>query len=407
MAIAQGISKITVIKKQTALGSVAAGSGGQTLRRESSTNTLKKDTYGNSEIVTHQQSTGKTHGLRSVDTQLSGVLSPSTYMAYLGSILRKDPVATTAQTGKSITIGAATLGVYPLTVTSGTLLTAGFKIGDVIRLTVGALNAANINKNLLITAIASETACSVRPVNGVALVAEGPVTTTTITVIGKKVIAPLTGHTKDYYTVEDWHGDITQSEVFSDVILGSADISLPATGNATISLSGAGRNRETLTASQVLTTPTAETTTNVLAAVNGLLLVNGAVIANITGLSIKIDGKVAGMGAVVGSNYAPDIQRGIIEVTGQFTAFYQDAVLPGLFDAATQVQLIGIITDNATASSDFISFNLPAITLDGDGKDDGDKAIVRTYPYTARLFATGGAALANDKTIISIQDSAA
>jgi hypothetical protein len=47
------------------------------------------------------------------------------------------------------------------------------------------------------------------------------------------------------------------------------------------------------------------------------------------------------------------------------------------------------------------------ITLDGDGKDDGDKAIVRTYPFTARINMAGGIALANDQTIISVQDSLA
>lgn len=404
MAIAQGISKITVFKKQTGLGVSASGTGGQIMRRESSANVLKKDTYANNEIVSHQQSTGKTHGLRSVDISLNGVLSPGTYAASVGSILRRDFTTLTAITAVSVTI-AGTAPTWTVTRAAGSFLTDGFKIGHVIRLTVGTLNALNINKNLLIIGLTA-TVATVRVLNETNMFAEGPITGTTITMVGKQTFAPLTGHTRDYYTVEDWQSDITQSELFTDVILGMADFSLPSTGNATIQLGGPGLNRSS-GSSQILTTPTAETTSNVMAAVNGDLIVNGVVMANVTGLSIKIDGKAANMGAVVGANISPDIQRGIIEVTGQFTAFYQDGVLPALFDAATQISLVFAMTADSSATSDFMSFVIPNITLDGDSKDDGDKAIVRTFPFTARLHAAGGTGANSEKTIILIQDSLA
>jgi hypothetical protein len=408
MAIAQGINKITVVKKQTGLGVPASGAGGQIMRRESTTNTLKKDTYTNNEIVSHQQSTGKTHGLRSVDSSLSGVLSPGTYAAMIGSVLRRDFAAVTPITAASLTI-AGTVAILnqaaTITRAAGSFLTDGIKVGDIIRLSAGALNAANLSKNLIVTAVTG-TVLTVRTLNATLMVAEGPISGCTVTVQGKKTMPPLTGHTRDYYTVEDWQSDISQSEVFTDILLGSLDINLPATGNATLQIGGPGLNRTTGSA-QVLTSPTAETTSDVMAAVNGLLIVNGLVISNITGLSFKVDGKAAGMGAVVGSNTAPDIQRGIIEVTGQFTAYYQDGVLPALFDAAARINIISIIANNNTNTSDFIGFTLSSVTLDGDNKDDGDKAIVRTYPFTARINGLGGAALADDKTIISIQDSLA
>jgi Phage tail tube protein len=404
MAIAQGISKITVFKKQAGLGTPASGTGGQIMRRESSANVLKKDTYANNEIVSHQQSTGKTHGLRSVDIALNGVLSPGTYASSIGSILRRDFTALTAITAVSVTI-AGTAPTWTVTRAAGSYLTDGFKIGHVIRLTVGTLNVLNLNKNLLITGLTA-TVATVRVLNETNMFAEGPITGTTITAVGKQTFAPLTGHTRDYYTVEDWQSDITQSELFTDVILGMADFNLPSTGNATINLAGPGLNRSS-GAVQILTTPTAETTSNVMAAVNGDLIVNGVVMANVTGLSIKIDGKAANMGAVVGSNVSPDVQRGIIEVTGQFTAFYQDGVLPGLFDAATQISLVFAITADSSATSEFMSIVIPNITLDGDSKDDGDKAIVRTFPFTARLNAAGGTGTNTEKSIIVIQDSLA
>ena len=403
MAIAQGINKQVAIKKQTALGTAATGSGGQILRREQSTNTLKKDTYANNEIASHQQSTGKTHGLRSVDTALNGVLSAGTYSTVIASVLRDDFTATTSLTGLALAVGGV-LGAYTLTGT-GLLVSGGFKIGDIIRITVATgLNADCLNKNLLIANI-TNTVITVKTLNG-STMTTGSGTACTLALPGKKSVVPITGHTKDYWTVEDWQSDISQSEVFSDVMFGKLDIGLPSTGNATLAVSGVGLNRTT-GATRILTTPTGETTSNPLAAINGILIVNGAAVTNITGVTLSIDGKAAGMGAVVGANVAPDIQRGTIEVSGSFTALYQDATLSTLFDNATQVNLVAIIEDNSTASSDFVSFSMSNITLDGDGKDDGDKAIVRTYPFTARINMAGGIALANDQTIISVQDSLA
>lgn len=403
MAIAQGINKQVAIKKQTALGTAATGSGGQILRREQSTNTLKKDTYANNEIASHQQSTGKTHGIRSVDTALNGVLSAGTYSTVIASVMRDDFTATTSLTGLALAVGGV-LGAYTLTGT-GLLVSGGFKIGDIIRITVATgLNADCLNKNLLITNI-TNTVITVKTLNG-STMTTGSGTACTLALPGKKSVVPTTGHTKDYWTVEDWQSDISQSEVFSDVMFGKLDIGLPSTGNATFSVSGVGLNRTT-GATRILTTPAGETTSNPLAAINGILIVNGAAVTNITGVTLSIDGKAAGMGAVVGANVAPDIQRGTIEVSGSFTALYQDATLSTLFDNATQVNLVAIIEDNSTALSDFVSFSMSNITLDGDGKDDGDKAIVRTYPFTARINMAGGIALANDQTIISVQDSLA
>jgi len=405
MAIAQGIYKTVTVKKQTALGTAASGGSAQTLRRETSTNNLKKDTYGNNEIAAHQQSTGKTHGLRSVDVALSGVLSAGTYATVMGSVLRDDFAIITAIPSLSLIFGGSA-GAYTITGT-GLMVSGGWKIGDVIRVTAGTTLPADIkDKNLLITAI-TNTVITVKTLNNSTITTNATaIAACTLTYPGKKAFPPESGHTKDYYTVEDWQSDITQSEVFSDVMLGKLDISLPSTGNATIAISGAGLNR-TLSTTRTFTSPTAETTTSPLAAINGVLIVDGTAVTNLTGVTISIDGKVATVGAVVGANVSPDIQRGVIDVSGSFTAFYQDKTLSTLFDGATSTTLVAVVTDTSADSSEFVSFSMSSIVLDGDGKDDGDKAIVRTYPFTARINTAGSTSSANDKTIITIQDSKA
>ena len=404
MAIAQGIQKALTFKKQTGLGVAAAGSGGQVMRREQSKFDLNKEHFENNEIVTHQQSTGVTAGARKVTGSVNGVLSMNTYSTIIASLLRKPFSATTPITAAGLTI-AGSAGAWTITRTAGSYLTDGIKIGDVIRLSVGTLNALNITKNLLVTALTA-TIATCRVVNASLLAAEGPITGCTVTVVGKKCIAPLTGQTQEYWTVEEWQADIARSDLYTDVVVGSVDIGLASKGNATFASSYAGLQRTSGTV-QILTTPTAATTTNVLTAVNGVILVNGASVANITGATLKIDCSAAAMDAVVGSVVSPDVQRGRIKVSGQLTAYYQDGTMSALFDNATSTSAVIVVTDDSTAASDFIAFSLSAITLTGDSGDDGEKGIIRTYPFTAELNASGGAALANDQTIISIQDSQA
>ncbi len=402
MTIAQGINKLTVFKKQTGLGTPASGAGGQVMRREKSEFKLEKDTFENNEIVQHQQSTGASHGLRKVSGSLSGVVSPNTYSTLIASLLRKAFTATTTLTGLSITI-AGSPGAYTLTTTG--LLAGGLKIGDVIRITAGTgLNANTLNKNLLITALTA-TVATVTVING-ATFTIGSGTACTITVPGKKSLAPTTGHTKEYWTVEEWYPDVTRSELYTDVVPASIDIGLPSTGNSTFSATFVGLNR-TLGVAQVLTAPTAATTTSVQTAVSGAVLLAGVEVGILSAASIKIDGGVTNMGAVIGSNRSPDVQRGRIAVSGSITAFFENSSISTLFDNATLSNLVIVACNDDTDASDFCTYSMSSIKFSGDAADDGEKGIVRTYTFTAEMNGTGGAALANDQTILSIQDSQA
>ncbi|RFP19191.1 phage tail tube protein [Duganella sp. BJB475] len=405
MTVAQGINKKTVVKVQTGLGVPAAGTGGQELRRVTSVAKEARATYENNEIVGHQQSTGVNLGTASTDWQFDGLLSPGTYSSVLAALIRKAFTATAASTALSLTVAGA--GPYTLTRATGSFLTDGVKIGDVVRITAGTYaNPVNRDNNILLTGVTALVLTGVT-LNGTTLIAEGPVAASTVTVIGKKAIAPLTGHTDVIFTVEEWYADIARSELFPDIRIGKADVGIPASGNCTLKLASMGLGVRTLGSAQVLTTPTAATTTPVLTGVRGVLVQGGVAIGNCTGVSFSIDGALTAEGPVVGSNFSPDMSRGRIKVTGQFTALFDSATLSTLYHGETLTSLIPVMTADTTNNSDFVAFNMSAIKLTGDAPDDGEKAVIRTYPFTAQLNAAGGAALANDQTIISIQDSLA
>lgn len=404
MAISQGIKKLSVIKAQVGLGTPASGSGGQELRRVTSVATQTRATYQNNEIVGHQQDTGVNLGTASTAWTFDGLLSPGTYSTLIQSVLRADFAAVTPATGLSITIAGA--GPYTITDAANDFLADGFKVGDVVRITAGSVNANNLNKNLLVTAVTA-TVLTVVVLNGSTLTAEGPIAAVTIAVTGKKSKPPLTSHTDTLFTLEEWYPDITVSETFPDMRIGQIDVGLPASGNATIKFASMGLGVRTIGASQVLTTPTAATTQPVLTAVRGLLRINGTAVTNVTGITLTINPQLTAIGPIVGSNFAPDASRGRIMVSGQFTALFDASTLSTLFANETLTSLVAVMAADTTAASDFVSFNMSAIKLTGDTPDDGEKAIIRTYTFTAQLDAAGGAALDTDSTIISIQDSQA
>ena len=402
MAIGQGIRKQLIGKKQSGLGVPASGASAQIFRRETSQFMMGKDTYENNEIASHQMSTGATHGLRKPTGKLNGVLSPGTYATLFSSLLRKAWAATTAISSAALTI-AGSGPTYTVTRSAGDFLAGGVKIGDVVRLTVGTLHANNINKNLVVVGV-SATVLTVTVLNGTAMQAEGPISGCTVTVQGKKVIVPTSGHTNDYWTFEEWYADIAQSEAYTDCQVAKADVGLPGTGNSTANFDFVALDRDLGTAS-IFTSPTVETTTPVLSAVNGALVFNGAVVGLVTGISLSIDGGISPLGAVVGSNSSPDTQKGRIKVSGQVTAYYQDGVIPALFENSTVTNLVAVMSADGSATSKFLGFTIPALKLMSDSADDGEKGIVRTYQFTGEINSTGGAALASDQTIISIQDS--
>lgn len=406
MTIAKEINKVVAVYKQTGLGVPRSGSGGQALRRETSNGKLSIATYENNEITSHQQSTGATRGGRSATFTLNGLLSGNTYSTLFASLLRGPFAATAAFAASTITIsGTSALWTFTASVAAPLFLTNGLKIGDVVRLSAAGGTAGNKANNILVLGVSSETVFTGITVNASALTAEA-ITTCTVTVVGKKITAPITSQTSDYWTVEEYHSDITRSELFTDTVFGSADITIPASGNTTVAFNAVALDRVS-SGAQVLTTPTAETTTDVVQGVKGIIIVNGSKVANVTGATIKIDGTVAPMPGVLGSNIAPDVSRGILKVTGQLTAFFENGTIGGYFDAATPISVAIVDAVDSTNASEFVSFVMSKVKLDGDDKDNSATGIIRTYPFTAEINGAGGAALANAKTILTIQDSLA
>jgi hypothetical protein len=404
MPQASGIFKQVAIKREVTYGTAPAASGAQLMRRVQSPVDLSKDTYQSNEIRPDMQIADFRHGVRRIQGQLQGELSPKTYSDIFAAILKREFTAGVSATGLSITIAAGSGSTYTVTRGAGSYLTDGFKVGDVVRLSAGSFNAANLNKNLIITALTA-TVATVMTLNSSALVAEGPIASATVAVQGKKTYIPTSGHTDVSYTVEHWFNDISQSEVYTGIKFDKAAIDLPPTGMAKVNFDTKGQNITTAN-TRYFTSPTAASTNGIVAAVNGLLMVNGAVQAVVTGLQMTIDPTFSG-DPVVGANTVPNLFAGPVNVTGQFTAYFTDATLRDLFVNETETSLIVSLTTDNTATADVLTITLPRIKLGGQQKNDGTGGIVQTFPFQALLNSNGGTGTSSEQTTLVMQDTAA
>ena len=406
MSISQGVAKQTRFKRQGAKGTLAGDTAGQILRRVKSIFELQKETYNTAdEITSTQQLVSNRHGVRQVNGSIEGILTPGTYSDIMSAILRRDFAAVADLTGISLTI-TGTGPVYTLARAAGSYLTGGLKVGMVVRAAAAGLNAANASKNVLILSVTA-LEITVLVLNGSALVAEGPIATTTISVPGKVTYVPTSGHTKVYYTVEEWYPDVPSSERNQDVVIGAFNLALPGTGNATVNITALGLDQSKDTTAY-FTAPASETTTEALVAASGALLVNGVAQAIVTDLQINIDANQAAADGVVGTNIRPDVFVGKVLVSGQFTAYFDSADIPDLFNNETAFGLVSALLAGSEANADFMTFSLSKMKLNSNTPDDAETGLKRVYQYQAQLNTAGHATTAQHHlTTLQVQDSAA
>ena len=409
MPIGVGVYKKVSLKKQTAVKTIApAGAGGtaQYQRRVTSTIDPKKATFQSAEILTSQQRRDFRHGVKSVAGSLSQELSVGGHQKQFEAVLRAAAVSP-ATTGAitNVTAAATTGAAGTFTRAAGSFLTDGFQIGDVINSTGWATTGVPNNNHYSVVTGVTALVLTVLMLDNVAVGPKASGDSVTIVEVGKKVFVPQSGHTRDYFTIEHWHSDIAQSEVFKDCVFTGANINVPPNGMATVEFPVMGLDAQFGTA-EYFTTPATEPTGGITAGLNGALLVDGVSVANITSAVININGNYAVPGGVIGTDVDPDVFPGVLEVTGTVTVLFQDAVMRDKFWNEQVGSIVLVLVDGKTAAPGFTSIVMPKVKFGGADKSDGQQGISLTMPFTALENTAGGAALASLATTISIQDSA-
>ena len=396
MAISQGVSKRVAYKKETNWGDLPGASGAKEIRRVTATFNLTKETYESQEIRSDYQVASFSHGVRSVDGSINGELSPGTYSDFIASAVAKDFVAGLTIASVTADIAAAVgLGTKAFTVTrsTGSWITNGVRVGMLVQFT-GATKPENNTNNVLVIGV-SALVLTVQVLSDTMLVAESAATLA-VAQPGKQTWAPLTGHTDDSYTFEEWYADIAQSEVYTGNKVGSVAMQLPSTGLVTCDITFMGKNLQQDGTVAYFTTPTAANTEGIFAAVSGAVVVNGVPRALITSADFTIDRGLEAAN-VVGSNFAADVFTGRIRANGNISTYFVDGQFRDYFNDETEISLVFALTNGTEKDAAAMTFAMPRVKLGSDGKQDGEMGITRDHSFVALLKE-------NDTTIY-VQDT--
>lgn len=401
MALQSNVNVTLAYKAEASFGAQASTSGGQLIRRVTSSLVLTKDAIASNEVRADQQIGDIRHGTRRAAGSVDGELSTQTYDDWLEALLRGTWTAGLTFSQVDFTSVLASSSASTFTFASGNPITSGLKVGDVIRFT-GLSVSANNAVNFRITGFSGGN-------NRVVAVAPAPTdiavaaTSFNVSVPGRKLVNGLQQRS---FTIEQQMPDVDVSELFTGVRIGGGNFNLQPNAMATVGFDLQGQNGQVLTgaASPYFVAPTAQTTTGVLAGVSGAIRLAGVEQAVVTALQFSINNNLSSQ-PVVGATQVPEIFYGRSVVTGTVSAFLQDQSLLNVFLNETEVDLVAVLEAAGTAPKDFLAFSFQRVKLNGVQKSVGpDGGVIATFPFQA-LLKTGGSGTSFDQSTVVIQRS--
>lgn len=397
MALQTGIDTVIAYKREASFGTLPANdSSAKQLRRLKFGLELTKDAIKSAEIRADKQRPAIRHGNRKVGGSIDAELSLGTYTDLIGSALRRDFASVSSLSALTNITASATAPQFVRA--SGSWITDGLRVGMTIRMTGWATTGtANNSKNFTIIAL---TATNMTVAETVAAKASGD--SVTVSIPGKSTYIPLTGHTNDSYSFEQWAPSASQSRRFLGNRVGGMTIDLPPNDKATLSVSFTGQDR-TSAGTQYFTSATAAGTSQMQTGLSGSLFVNGSAVAILTSFKLQTSNGLE-IQPVVGANVTPDVFQKGIDVMGSFSVLWQDTTFDGYFDGETEVPIVVQLRDSTAAAGDFLNICLPAVKLTGGSVPDGEGALVQSFDFTARV---GDGSNGYQATTLFIQDSLA
>lgn len=403
MPIQQGANAQIIYAAESGFG-VAASAGGtaQRLRyNPGSALNLTKDAFASNEVRPDQQISDMRHGGRRVDGQIQGELSTVTWDDFLAAAMRSTWAVGVSISQASHTSVAVTGNVF--TFGSGSLLTAGLKVGDIVRFSTlpGAPGTQWNAKNLRITALTGTTmTIAAIPAGASNFTAQ---TTFVLAVQGRKLTQ---GVLTPSYTIEQSYPDLDMSELFTGCRIGGVSVSIPPNGIAQATFQVLGQQQQVLSGASApyFTAPTAAPTSGVLTGIEGGIRFNGVEQSIVTQLDLNLSLNLQTT-PVIGSTIVPEIFYGRSVVTGQVSFYLADETLLNAFLNESEVDLVATCLASGSAPQDFIQFSMQRVKLSGATKQlAGDGGMIVQAPFQALLRA-GGTGTAYDATTLTIQRS--
>lgn len=361
-------------KVQSGLGSQATGGSARILRNAGGQGgRLTKATTQSNEVRRDGMMSRGRHGIQKTGgtytSELSLGLADDILQAVMRGTWSSADMQVTQSDFTSITTGANTI-----VLDSGSPISLGFRVGDVIRLTNHA-STGNNSRNLRVTALDATTITVAETLT----VNATPDTACEITRTGRTLINPAAGSLVErYFTIEEADLDIDGSEVFTDAKWGTLKFAMQPNGIITLDTTWVGTGQfETVADSSApfFTSPT-EPTGVPLSVADATLRVNGEDIVDLTSFDVTLD---IGVNApetfgTAASPYSPDVFSGQMSVAINLTALRQDLQRVQDFADETVYSLQMLAVENEAEPKDFVSLYIGNFTLGGVDKSALNKA---------------------------------
>jgi hypothetical protein len=352
---------LVAYKVQSGLGTPSSGSGANQLRIAGGAGIkMSKAAIESQETRNDGMSVRGRHGTQKTSSAYNGELSLGSHDPIIEAIMR-GTWDSSAFVKTQTDFTSLTTAVDGFIFASGSPITMGFKVNDVIRAT-GLPDVSNNAKNCRITALSS-TKITVAET----LIANAaPDTTCSLTRPGKRLINPAT-LLKRYFTLEEYESDIDQSTVLNDFVWGTGKFSMTTDGLIKLDPGGIGTGQIQglpTASSPYFTGPTAPTDAP-FSVVDATIRLNGVDQVALTALDLMLDIQPSapaafGSGAI---KYSPDVFTGPLKLSMNITALRSSLTLLQDFIAETVYSLNILAVDNMTEPKDFLSITVPNFTL--------------------------------------------
>jgi hypothetical protein len=406
-------NNVVAYKAQTGLGVPASGSGATVLRiAGGSGGALTKAATASNEVRYDGMRTRGRHGIQKTAGAWSAEGSLGSFDIITEAVVRDTWSAldlAITETSGAPPLTSITTTANGIVAAAGSWITAGLRVGDVIRLT-NHTSPTNNGRNLRITALTASiiTVAETLTVNAVAD------TAFTITRPGKKLIQSGIPPIKRYFTVEEYGLDIDQSEVMNDFVWGSMRLGMAPNGIITLDPGGIGTGQQIANlsaASPIFTAPTVSTSLP-LAVVDATIRIGANDVVDLSSFDLTMDispmsPDVFGSGQI---KYGPDVFTGQMSIAINFTCMRKDLQFLQDFENETQYSIHILAVENEAEPKSFAAIYIPNLTLGGVTKSAYSAAggpLTQTIAVPMALIGKDPGSPGNDATMIKIQSSAA
>lgn len=376
--------------------------GGKQLRLNASPGTdLVRDEIKNPEIRADGLTSLSRLGSRRAPGSYNGPLVVGGWDDLLEAILRSTWVASAAIT--QATAGLTSIST-PTTSTilasAGSWITAGVRVGDVVRLT-GFATAANNSINLRIKAVSALTLT----VHGTPLTVDASLDTTFTLTILKKLKNGATPTKRTFY-VEENNQDIDASELFGGCKWIEFKIAGDPKGLATISVRLLGASGTTVSGASApyYISPTSNTN-SALVFVDATVSFGGTDYVDATSFELTYT-LAAATQDVIGATTTPDVFDNDATLTGSFSAARADLAEVTAYVAETAFELHVLLVENMSEPKNCIALYAPnCLRTNVTAPLGGDGAMIEQVPFTCGK-KEGFSSTGYDDTLMTISTSA-